>query len=501
MTNLKRASGTLKIVNRKIACDETPGSTGPVVGEPTGLPTESSGPVMPASEQKLSLPLIENAEDLKENVPRNNRLTLEEDGFEEGEDEDGDEHVLAEQEVDHMDKVQESKLRQRLGDRGQQQQQEKLGEDDEKESSKGLNGKQVDPQLGQLDPAEDTTSGATATGASTRTKHTEFKRQLVWRNIWLFVILHSSLPIGAYLAYTQRPWRTLAWSLFGSYLSGLGVTGGAHRLWSHRSYKASWGVELLLMALQTMAGQNSIYTWCRDHRVHHKFSETNADPHNIKRGFFFAHMGWLCCKKHPDVKQKGALIDMSDLEANRLVMFQHRHFWWLAILFTVVVPTAVPVLLWNESIWTSLILSFMVRYLVTLHGTWLVNSAAHYYGSRPYDQRMEARESPMVILTGLGEGFHNYHHTFPYDYSTSEFGKFFNITTAFIDLCAALGLVYDRRKMDRQMIASRKLRTGQVSSKPTLGPLGEEATLAAASSSRPSQAALASTSAALASQA
>lgn len=292
-------------------------------------------------------------------------------------------------------------------------------------------------------------------------KHqTEFKVEYVWLNVFLFVILHSSIPIGVYMLINQWPWRTIAWSVLGIYVSGVGVTAGTHRLWSHRSYKASMPVQILLMLMQTMAGQNSIYTWSRDHRVHHKYAETDADPHNIKRGFFFAHMGWLCCRKHPEVKSKGKLIDMSDLEANPVVMFQHRHFWWLSVICNVLAPTMGPVLLWNERFWTSFIFSFMLRYLITLHGTWLVNSAAHYHGTRPYDERIEARESPIVIATALGEGFHNYHHTFPFDYSTSEFGKYLNITTAFIDVCAALGLVHDRRKVDKELILQRQLRTG-----------------------------------------
>ena len=57
-----------------------------------------------------------------------------------------------------------------------------------------------------------------------------------------------------------------------------------------------------------MALQNDIYEWSRDHRVHHKFSETNADPHNANRGFFFSHMGWLLLKKHNDVKEKGTFL-------------------------------------------------------------------------------------------------------------------------------------------------------------------------------------------------
>lgn len=70
--------------------------------------------------------------------------------------------------------------------------------------------------------------------------------------------------------------------------------------------------------------QNSIFEWSRDHRAHHKFSETDADPHNARRGFFFSHIGWLLVRKHPDVKEKGKLIDLSDLKADPVVVIQDR---------------------------------------------------------------------------------------------------------------------------------------------------------------------------------
>lgn len=70
--------------------------------------------------------------------------------------------------------------------------------------------------------------------------------------------------------------------------------------------------------------QNDAFEWARDHRVHHKFSETDADPHNARRGFFFSHVGWLLVRKHPAVKEKGALLDLSDLKAEKLLMFQRR---------------------------------------------------------------------------------------------------------------------------------------------------------------------------------
>lgn len=108
--------------------------------------------------------------------------------------------------------------------------------------------------------------------------------------------------------------------MFGAF----GITAGAHRLWSHRSYKAKWPLRLILMISQTLAFQNSIYEWVRDHRVHHKFTDTDADPHNAKRGFFFSHIGWLMMKKHTDVREKGKTVDMTDLESDPIVMFQKR---------------------------------------------------------------------------------------------------------------------------------------------------------------------------------
>lgn len=112
----------------------------------------------------------------------------------------------------------------------------------------------------------------------------------------------------------------LALGMFGAF----GITAGAHRLWSHRSYKAKWPLRLILMLSQTLAFQNSIYEWVRDHRVHHKFTDTDADPHNARRGFFFSHIGWLMVKKHPDVKARGKAVDMSDLETDGIVMFQKK---------------------------------------------------------------------------------------------------------------------------------------------------------------------------------
>lgn len=124
----------------------------------------------------------------------------------------------------------------------------------------------------------------------------------------------------------------------------------------------------------------------RDHRLHHKYSDTDADPHNSNRGFFFSHMGWLMCKKHPLVIEKGKTIDMTDLEADSLVMFQKHFYKALYGLFAVAIPVAIPVYYWEETYWNSFFIAYFARYVVLLHITWLINSAAHMFGNRPFDK-------------------------------------------------------------------------------------------------------------------
>ena len=71
--------------------------------------------------------------------------------------------------------------------------------------------------------------------------------------------------------------------------------------------------------------QRHVYQWALDHRVHHKYSETNADPHDARRGFLFSHIGWLVLTPHPDVEEKRKAVDMSDMEADPIVMWQKRY--------------------------------------------------------------------------------------------------------------------------------------------------------------------------------
>uniref|UniRef100_A0A4W4DPT4 stearoyl-CoA 9-desaturase n=1 Tax=Electrophorus electricus TaxID=8005 RepID=A0A4W4DPT4_ELEEL len=243
-------------------------------------------------------------------------------------------------------------------------------------------------------------------------------RQIVWRNVVLMTFLHIGAVYGL-IIITSASALTVLWTCVCYVISALGVTAGAHRLWSHRSYKAKLPLRIFLAIANSMAFQNDIFEWSRDHRVHHKYSETSADPHNATRGFFFAHIGWLLVRKHPEVIEKGTKLDLSDLKADEVVMFQRRYYKLSVVVMCFLVPMLVPWYLWGESLWVGYFIPGLLRYTVVLNATWLVNSAAHMWGMRPYDCNINPRENTFVAFSAVGEGFHNYHHTFPYDYATT----------------------------------------------------------------------------------
>lgn len=328
--------------------------------------------------------------------------------------------------------------------------------------------KQRRPQDGKMDAksAINNATGGKVDRSNAKGLNSFFEADIVWKNVILMVALHFGALLGLKELLMGRVlWQTQVFSVALYILGGLGISAGAHRLWSHTSYKAKWPLKLILVIFNCIAYQNSIYIWARDHRVHHKYSETDADPHNVKRGFLFAHIGWLVMRKHPDVANKGKLLDLSDLDNDPFVKFQHKYYIPSTLLFWFVLPTIIPHLYWNESLYNGFYVCTMLRWMLTLHGTALINSVAHMWGHRLYDKTINPADNFFVDVFAVGEGSHNFHHTFPMDYASSEFiwDKHFNITKLFIDLCAQIGWVYDRKKISSDMIEQRKLKTGVLS--------------------------------------
>ncbi|KAL1459814.1 hypothetical protein WDU94_011768 [Cyamophila willieti] len=292
--------------------------------------------------------------------------------------------------------------------------------------------------------------------------YTEKQNQgtVVWFRVFRLAYIHISGLYGLYLVFTSALLATINFAFLLHLAGTLGVMSGAHRLWSHQSFKANIPLRVILMLFFSLSCQSSAFSWARNHRIHHKYSETNADPHNAKRGFFFSHCGWVMVHVHPEFKEKAKQIGISDLLADPLVMFQHRYYLWL-LPIVVVIPLLLPMYWWGESLSNSWHVVIMLRLTATFNCTFLINSVAHIWGNRPYDKFINPSQNLGVAIAALGEGWHNYHHVFPWDYKAAELGNYStNITTMFIDFFAWIGWAYDLKTTSPQLIEARVKRTG-----------------------------------------
>lgn len=281
---------------------------------------------------------------------------------------------------------------------------------------------------------------------------------------WPFVIghivLHIGWLIGLYTAIFYAQGKTILWAVLVGYLGAESVAVGTHRAFAHKSYKMTKPLKIALIFLHTMSGQNSIFTWVRDHKLHHKYSDTDADPHNSQRGFFFSHMGWLMVKKNPVLRRMQKEVDVSDLKSEPLIMFQHDYFIPLYMVIGILIPVGVPMYFWNETLWSALFTAYFFPYVTTLHMTWTINSFAHLWGNKPYDSRVQARNSGISWAATLGDGWHNFHHAFPWDSRMAEFGQFDGITNTTLSVLEYLGLAYDIKKVNPNVLYGHMKRHG-----------------------------------------
>lgn len=245
-------------------------------------------------------------------------------------------------------------------------------------------------------------------------------------------------------------------------ISGLGVTAGAHRYWTHHSYKASTILETLLMVMFSIADQGPIEGWALTHAMHHVASDTYWDPHNRSLGFWHAHIGWLFATKKfqlSSVEYRKVVRGLSPL-----VHFHDRNCLWWDPLWSLGLPSLLCSF-WSDP-WTGLFVAGALRWALVQHITFAVNSVAHgtlrhddVYSFDPAADGVGPRVSLAVTLFSLGEGWHDYHHLFPWDYAAAELGALeqFNPTKVFIDVCYWLGLAHSRRRCSRRLQDLRRL--------------------------------------------
>jgi len=283
------------------------------------------------------------------------------------------------------------------------------------------------------------------------------KGRILWFNV-LFVVVFPVVAIAAAAWYQINygiTWREIVASVICWWLTGIGICAGYHRLFSHKGYKARPVVRLVLSWLGAAASQNSAIAWCSDHRYHHLHTDTHSDPYNAQRGFWYSHIGWILFEGSHGT----AYDNVPDLKRDPILAFQHKHWFAIAWGVNLLMLTACSLVLGN---WLGIfIIAGPFRVVVVQHFTFLVNSIAHMWGSQPYSQATSARDNWALSFLTMGEGYHNYHHSFEWDYRNGP--RWYNVDPNkwLIWTLSKLGLTSGLRRTPMDVVLNTRFEEGR----------------------------------------
>jgi fatty-acid desaturase len=217
------------------------------------------------------------------------------------------------------------------------------------------------------------------------------------------------IHLGALAAFVPMffSWSALAAATVLFYLTGgIGVCLGYHRILTHRSLRVPKWLEYAIVTCGVLALQGGPITWIGTHRAHHLYSDTERDPHNARKGFWWCHLLWLFAPNpgRPDARVLRRLTP--DLSNDRYYCFLEKYHAWLqlALGFALLGIGGVSWLVWAG----------FARLVALYHATWSVNSWAHSFGYRSWAAGDVSTNNWLVALISWGEGWHNNHHAFPH---------------------------------------------------------------------------------------
>ena len=236
---------------------------------------------------------------------------------------------------------------------------------------------------------------------------------------------------------------------------GLSITVGYHRLFSHRSHNAKWPLVLFYSIFGAGSFQNSIIEWCSDHRRHHKMTDSEDDPYSASRGFWYSHIGWILLEEENFTND---FSNVKDLQESKIIMWQHRNVFLIGALSGLILPAIIGLTIGGISgavgcfVWAGL-----ARVVFVHHGTFLINSAAHIWGTQPYSEENSSRDSFWLAFLTFGEGYHNFHHTFQADYRNGHKWYHMDPSKWWIQSFKYLGLNTDLKSTPKHSIEIAKV--------------------------------------------
>jgi stearoyl-CoA desaturase (Delta-9 desaturase) len=273
------------------------------------------------------------------------------------------------------------------------------------------------------------------------------KRPINWPTV-LFIVgtTLGALAWPVYAYHYGVTWSEIVLSIVYFYATGMSITVGYHRLLSHRTFKAHPAVETALLLMGAAAWQGSALEWSVDHIQHHSHIDTEEDPYNRRRGFWYSHIGWLI--RRETGTQVARLPHF--LKNDKLVMLQHRWYVPIALVTSFLIPFALCG-------WGGLLLVGAVRIVAIHHTTWFINSWAHTGNRRTFNPDITANDNWILAVLAFGEGWHNYHHAFPNDYRNGVRAFDWDPSKWMIWTLSKLGVAYDLKRANPETVWKRRV--------------------------------------------
>ncbi len=285
----------------------------------------------------------------------------------------------------------------------------------------------------------------------------------------LGTLLLAAILVPWHLVSHGFRWSEWAVCLAMVFAIGTSISAGYHRLFSHKAFHASSPVRLALLIFGAASFENSALKWSSDHRVHHRHvDDLDKDPYAIGKGFWYAHWTWVMEARELPLR------GVEDLQKDPLIRWQHRHHFLIGGL---VASIPVWIGLATGNLLGYVIVGVLLRIVLTHHTTFLINSAAHVFGSRPYTDANSARDNWVLAPLTYGEGYHNFHHMWQWDYRNGALWYQWDSTKWILNVLRWMGLVKKLRRVPETAMRRARLRMDEKRLREKLARAGARAAL------------------------
>ncbi|ENW00322.1 hypothetical protein F938_00966 [Acinetobacter bereziniae LMG 1003 = CIP 70.12] len=280
-------------------------------------------------------------------------------------------------------------------------------------------------------------------------------KKIQWVRIIPFIILHVAC-LGIF--YVGVSWFAVTFMLLFYLIRMFSITAFFHRYLSHKTFQTSRIVQFVFVLIGTMSAQRGPLWWAAHHRYHHRFTDTEHDPHSSTYGFWYSHLGWFLndynfATRKEVVKDWLKYPEMVWLDRFSLIIVLltavsiYALGEWLAVVYPSLATSGLQLLVWG----------FVVSTVLLIHATLCINSLAHLYGSRDFETEDQSRNNLFLSIITLGEGWHNNHHYYAESARQGFYWWQIDITYYLLKMMSWIGLVWGLKPIPARVYEFSKI--------------------------------------------